>query len=40
VKGDPTKKISDIRRGTVVVKDGVIFKPAELYREIGVKPAA
>jgi imidazolonepropionase-like amidohydrolase len=39
VKGDPTKKISDIRRATVVMKDGVIFKPAELYREIGVKPA-
>jgi imidazolonepropionase-like amidohydrolase len=40
VKGDPTKNIRDIRRATVVVKDGVIFKPAELYREIGVKPAA
>ena len=39
VKGDPTKNIRDIRRATVVVKDGVIFKPAELYREIGVKPA-
>jgi imidazolonepropionase-like amidohydrolase len=39
VKGDPTKNISDIRRGTLVMKDGVIFKPAELYKEIGVKPA-
>jgi hypothetical protein len=39
VDGDPTRNISDIRRATLVVKDGVIYDPAKLYRAIGVKPA-
>jgi imidazolonepropionase-like amidohydrolase len=39
VDGDPARNISDIRRATLVVKDGVIYDPAKLYREIGVKPA-
>jgi imidazolonepropionase-like amidohydrolase len=38
VEGDPTKNISDIRKTVLVVKDGVIYKPAELYSELGVKP--
>jgi len=38
VDGDPTKNISDIRKTVVVVKDGVIYRPAELYTELGVKP--
>jgi len=38
VDGDPTKNISDIRKTALVVKDGVIYKPAELYSELGVKP--
>jgi imidazolonepropionase-like amidohydrolase len=38
VDGDPTKNISDIRKTALVVKDGVIYKPAELYTELGVKP--
>jgi imidazolonepropionase-like amidohydrolase len=38
VDGDPTVKIGDIRRVTLVVKDGVIYDPAKLYGEIGVKP--
>ncbi len=38
VDGDPTKNISDIRKTVLVVKDGVIYKPAELYTELGVKP--
>ena len=37
--GDPTVRISDIRRITLVVKDGVVYDPAKLYEEIGVKPA-
>jgi imidazolonepropionase-like amidohydrolase len=38
VDGDPTKNISDIRKTVLVVKDGVIYKPSELYSELGVKP--
>ena len=38
VDGDPTKNISDIRKTVVVVKDGVLYKPAELYTELGVVP--
>jgi imidazolonepropionase-like amidohydrolase len=38
IDGDPTKNISDIRKTAVVVKDGVIYQPAELYTELGVKP--
>jgi imidazolonepropionase-like amidohydrolase len=38
VDGDPTRNISDIRKTALVVKDGVIYKPAELYSELGVKP--
>src|SRR5262249_19695228 len=39
VDGDPTVRISDIRRITLVVKDGVVYDPAKLYEAIGVKPA-
>ncbi len=38
VDGDPTKNISDIRKTVVVVKDGVLYYPAELYTELGVAP--
>jgi imidazolonepropionase-like amidohydrolase len=38
IDGDPTKNISDIRKTALVVKDGVVYKPAELYSELGVKP--
>ncbi|HKR65935.1 MAG TPA: amidohydrolase family protein [Thermoanaerobaculia bacterium] len=36
VDGDPTQNISDVRRVVTVVKDGVIYRPAELLREVGV----
>ncbi|HEY2290070.1 MAG TPA: amidohydrolase family protein [Thermoanaerobaculia bacterium] len=39
VDGDPTVHISDIRRVTLVVKDGVVYDPAKLYEAIGVRPA-
>lgn len=39
VDGDPTVRISDIRRVILVVKDGVVYDPAKLYGEIGIKPA-
>jgi imidazolonepropionase-like amidohydrolase len=38
VDGDPTQNISDIRKVVRVVKDGLVFEPAELYREVGVSP--
>jgi imidazolonepropionase-like amidohydrolase len=38
VDGDPTKNISDIRKTVLVVKDGVLYHPAELYTELGVTP--
>ncbi len=36
VDGDPTQNISDIRRVVKVVKNGMVFVPADLYRELGV----
>jgi imidazolonepropionase-like amidohydrolase len=38
VDGDPTVNISDIRRVVTVVKDGKVFDPAAIYRELGVRP--
>jgi len=38
VNGNPATNISDIRKTQLVVKDGVIYKPAELYTELGVAP--
>jgi imidazolonepropionase-like amidohydrolase len=38
VDGDPAERISDIRRVTLVVKDGMVYEPAALYRAIGVRP--
>ena len=38
VDGDPTSNISNVRKTTLVVKDGVIYRPAELYSALGVEP--
>ncbi len=38
VEGDPTSNISAIRKTVLVVKDGVVYHPAELYTELGVTP--
>jgi len=37
VDGDPATNISDIRKVELVVKDGVIYRSAELYNAVGVK---
>jgi hypothetical protein len=37
VDGDPTQNISDIRRISMVMRDGVIYFPAEVYEALGVK---
>ncbi|HEY6644203.1 amidohydrolase family protein [Povalibacter sp.] len=36
VDGDPARTISDIRRTSLVIKDGNVYDPAALYRSIGV----
>ena len=38
VDGNPAERISDIRRVTLVMKDGVFYDPAAMYRSIGVAP--
>jgi imidazolonepropionase-like amidohydrolase len=38
IDGNPTSNISDVRKTALVVKNGVVYKPAELYSELGVQP--
>jgi len=38
IDGDPTAKISDIRRVQTVVKDGVVYDSTALYKTMGVAP--
>jgi imidazolonepropionase-like amidohydrolase len=38
VDGNPATNISDIRRVDTVVKNGVVYKSADLYRALGIKP--
>ncbi|HEX3557160.1 MAG TPA: amidohydrolase family protein [Thermoanaerobaculia bacterium] len=38
VDGDPTARISDVRRVMLTVKDGVVYDPAALYRALEVQP--
>jgi imidazolonepropionase-like amidohydrolase len=40
IDGDPTARIGDVRRADVVVKGGVVYRPAAIDRVIGVKPAS
>jgi hypothetical protein len=39
VDGDPTIEISRVRRASLVMKDGVIYRPNELLAELGIAPA-
>jgi imidazolonepropionase-like amidohydrolase len=36
IDGDPARRISDIRRTSLVIKNGNVYEPAALYRSIGV----
>jgi Amidohydrolase family len=38
VDGDPTTNISDIRRIDLVVKNGEMYRPAEMYPAFGIRP--
>lgn len=39
VNGDPVANISDIRKTALVMKDGVLYRPEELYSAVGVAPS-
>ncbi|MDW3646964.1 MAG: amidohydrolase family protein [Bacteroidia bacterium] len=38
IDGNPLENISDIRKVVLTIKDGLIYKPDQLYKSIGVKP--
>ena len=38
IDGDPVKDISDVRKVALTIKDGMIYDPAEIDRELGVAP--
>ena len=37
INGDPTNNISDIRRVDVVIKNGDVYRPAEMYPAFGIR---
>jgi imidazolonepropionase-like amidohydrolase len=39
VDGDPSRRIADLHHVTTVIKGGVVFRPAELERALGILPA-
>jgi hypothetical protein len=39
VEGNPAEHISDIRRCRIVMKNGVLYKSADVYSAVGIKPA-
>ncbi|WP_160711742.1 amidohydrolase family protein [Chitinophaga solisilvae] len=38
IGGDPAVNISDVRRTRLVIKDGVIYDPAKLYKALAIQP--
>jgi len=38
INGNPAASISDVRQTALVMKDGVLYRPAELYAELGIQP--
>jgi len=37
VNGDPTKQMSDIRQVDVVIKNGDVYRPSEMYPAFGIR---
>lgn len=38
IDGDPTQRISDIRKPSLVIKGGTAYLPAEIYEAVGIRP--
>jgi imidazolonepropionase-like amidohydrolase len=38
INGNPATSISDVRKTALVMKDGILYHPAELYAELGIQP--
>lgn len=38
VDGDPTQNIFDIRKVALVVKNGTVYSPSDIYEALGIKP--
>jgi hypothetical protein len=38
IEGDPSRRIADIRRASLVIKGGVAYSPAQLFEVMGFKP--
>ena len=38
VAGDPVRNISDVRRSTLTIKNGVEYRSADLYQALGIRP--
>ena len=37
IDGDPSRRMSDIRKTALVVKDGLVYRPDDLYHAVGVR---
>jgi hypothetical protein len=40
VPGDPTRSVSAVRQVRMVMRDGVLYFPSEIYRALGIEPFA
>ena len=38
IGGDPARRIADVRKTELTVKDGVVYRSAEVYADLGVRP--
>ncbi len=38
IDGDPTRDVSEVRKVALTIRDGVIYQPDELDRELGIQP--